>query len=92
MPERPASRTYLLSPCSGARDAGDDAEDCAESVVDSIDGVADPCTGLLATLVALGKEFIQNGFGIDLGCASRRLIVTRAGASLVRGGGPSRLR
>ena len=69
MPERPARRTYLLSPSGCAGDAGDDAEDCAQAVVDAVDGVADPCAGLLAALVALGQQLFENGLGIDFGRA-----------------------
>ena len=54
---------------SSARDAGDDAEDGAESVVDAVDGVADPAAGLLAALAAFCEQFVENGLGVDVGCA-----------------------
>jgi len=48
-----------------AGDAGDDAEDGAEPVVDAVNGVADPCAGLLAALIALGQHLLQNGFSVE---------------------------
>ena len=76
MPESPASKTYLLSPGCGAGDAGDNAEDSAEAVVDAVDRVTDPCAGLLAAFVALGQHLVENGLGIHLRRPSRRRVVT----------------
>ena len=71
MPESPASSTYLLSPAGRAGNAGDDAEDRAQPVVDAVDGVADPRARLLAALAALGQQLLQHCFGVDLGRAGR---------------------
>ncbi len=71
-----AGEENILAVAGGsARDAGDDAEDGAESVVDAVDGIADPGAGLLAALAAFCEKFVENGLGVDGGCARRGLIV-----------------
>ncbi len=47
-----------------AGDAGDDAEDCSKAIVDAVDGVADPASGLGAAFVAAGEEFGEKGAGV----------------------------
>lgn len=59
--------------CAG--DAGDDAKDGAQAVVDAVDGVADPRARLLAALVALGQQLVEDSFGIDLWRACRCMVV-----------------
>ena len=61
--------------CRGAGDAGDNAEDCAQAIIHSVDGIANPSAGLLAALVALGQHLFQHSFGINLGRSGRRLVV-----------------
>jgi hypothetical protein len=61
----------LLSP----EVAPETPEDCAEAVVDAVDGVADPTAGLLAALGALGQHLFKNRLGVDLVSARRGRVV-----------------
>ena len=67
MPERPARKNIFAVAGGCAGDAGDNAEDRAEPVVDAVDGIADPGAGLLAALVALCQQLLENGLGVDFG-------------------------
>ncbi len=69
MPERPAKQHIFAVAGSCTGDAGDNAEDGAQSVVDAVDRVADPRAGLLAAPVALGEKLIENRLGVDFGRA-----------------------
>ena len=81
MPESPARKNIFAVASGSTGDARDDTEDGAKSVVDAVDGVADPCTGLLASLGTLGEEFVEDGLGIDFGRSGGGLVVaTQEGA------------
>jgi len=74
MPERPP-RARTCCRRGGAGDARNDAEDSAQAVVDSVDGIADPRAWLLAALASLGQHLFQHRFGFDFGYAGRCCIV-----------------
>ena len=48
----------------GPGHSGDDAEDGAESVVDAVDGVADPTGGLGLALGARGHQIVEGALGL----------------------------
>ena len=59
-----------------AGDAGDNAEDGAETVVDAVNRIADPRAGLLTALVPLGEQLLKDCFGVDFWRGSGKGVVT----------------
>ena len=65
----------------GPGDAGDDAEDGPEAVVDAVDGVSDPTGGAGLSLVARGHQIVERALGLGgsilVGGRTRRMRLPR---------------
>jgi len=84
MPESPRRRTYCCRRQLLLRHRSYDAEDSAETIIHAIDGITDPGSRPLATLIALCQQLFESAL-IRFGRTDGRGIVARSRRSKVPG-------